>query len=39
MSLTEEEIIPHKTDVGALANRINMETRTLHNKIDKLVTL
>lgn len=37
--LTEEETIPHKTDVGALANRINLETRALHNKIDKLVTL
>lgn len=37
--LSQHEIIPHKTDVGALANRINMETRALHNKIDKLVTL
>lgn len=37
--MSQHEIIPHVTDVGALANRINMETRTLHNKIDKLVTL
>ncbi|OBA19126.1 heme oxygenase [Metschnikowia bicuspidata var. bicuspidata NRRL YB-4993] len=37
--LSQHEIIPHKTDVGALANRINMETRALHNKIDRLVTL
>lgn len=37
--LSQHEIIPHKTDVGALANRINLETRALHNKIDKLVTL
>ncbi|GEQ68122.1 hypothetical protein JCM33374_g1789 [Metschnikowia sp. JCM 33374] len=37
--LTQHEIIPHKTDIGALANRINSETRALHNKIDKLVTL
>lgn len=37
--LAQQEIIPHKTDVGALANRINSETRALHNKIDKLVTL
>lgn len=39
VKLSKHEIIPHKTDVGALANRINMETRSLHNKIDKLVTL
>ncbi|EEQ40010.1 hypothetical protein CLUG_04138 [Clavispora lusitaniae ATCC 42720] len=37
--LNQQEIIPSRTDVGALANRINMETRSLHNKIDKLVTL
>lgn len=37
--LSQQEIIPHPTDVGALANRINSETRSLHNKIDKLVTL
>lgn len=37
--LNEQEIIPRPTDVGALANRINLETRSLHNKIDKLVTL
>lgn len=37
--LSLQEIIPHKTDVGALANRINLETRAQHNKIDKWVTL
>lgn len=37
--LLHNEIIPQPTDVGALANRINSETRALHNKIDKLVTL
>lgn len=37
--LSQQEIIPQPTDVGALANRINLETRSLHNKIDKLVTL
>lgn len=37
--LQQQEIIPQPTDVGALANRINLETRALHNKIDKLVTL
>lgn len=37
--LSLHEVIPHKTDVGALANRINLETRALHNKIDKWVTL
>lgn len=37
--LSLHEIIPHKTDVGALANRINLDTRALHNKIDKWVTL
>lgn len=37
--LGEKEIIPSRTDVGALANRINIETRTLHNKIDKMMTV
>lgn len=37
--LSLHEVIPHKTDIGALANRINLETRALHNKIDKWVTL
>ncbi|KAI3405372.2 HMX1 [Candida oxycetoniae] len=37
--LSQKEIIPTKTDVGALANRINLETQTLHNKVDKMVTL
>ncbi|EMG45984.1 HMX1 Heme-binding protein HMX1 [Candida maltosa Xu316] len=37
--LPQHEIIPSKTDVGALANRINTETRSLHDKVDKMVTL
>lgn len=37
--INQHEIIPAKNDVGALANRINMETRALHNQIDKMVTL
>lgn len=37
--MNSNEIIPSRTDVGALANRINLETRQLHNSIDKLVTL
>lgn len=37
--LNQHEIIPSPTDVGALANRINKDTRTLHNKIDKMMTL
>lgn len=37
--INQHEIIPAKSDVGALANRINSETRSLHNQIDKMVTL
>ncbi|EGW34641.1 heme-binding peroxidase [Spathaspora passalidarum NRRL Y-27907] len=37
--LSQHEIIPAPNDVGALANRINKETRSLHDKIDKVVTL
>ncbi|CAI5757772.1 unnamed protein product [Candida verbasci] len=37
--LSQHEIIPAKTDIGALANRINKETQSLHDKVDKLVTL
>ena len=37
--LAQHEAVPAPTDVGALANRINKETRTLHNKIDKMMTL
>lgn len=37
--INQQEIIPAKNDIGALANRINMETRSLHNNVDKLVTL
>lgn len=34
-----EEILPKPTDIGALANRINRETRSLHNVVDKMLTL
>lgn len=37
--LNQHEILPSPTDTGALANRINRETRELHNKIDKMITL
>lgn len=37
--LSQHEILPAKNDIGALANRINSETRSLHDKVDKLVTL
>lgn len=37
--LNQHEIIPLAQDLGALANRINLETRLLHNKIDKEMTL
>ena len=37
--LAQHEIIPTKRDVGALANRINLETRSLHDKVDKMVSL
>ncbi|KAI5967382.1 hypothetical protein KGF57_000410 [Candida theae] len=37
--LAQHEIIPAKRDVGALANRINLETRSLHDKVDKMVSL
>lgn len=37
--INQHEIIPAKNDVGALANRINSETRSLHNQVDKMVTL
>ncbi|TID29149.1 hypothetical protein CANINC_002106 [Pichia inconspicua] len=37
--INQHEIIPAKNDLGALGNRINMETRSLHNQVDKLVTL
>ncbi|ODV97542.1 hypothetical protein PACTADRAFT_47444 [Pachysolen tannophilus NRRL Y-2460] len=36
---TQQEILPLKTDVGALGNRINLETRANHNKVDKMMTL
>lgn len=36
---TQLEVLPLKTDLGALGNRINLETRSLHNKIDKMMTL
>lgn len=37
--INQEEVLPLKTDIGALANRINLETRSLHNKVDKQMTL
>lgn len=37
--LNQHEIIPLASDVGALGNRINKDTRQLHNKIDKMMTL
>jgi heme oxygenase len=37
--INQHEIIPAKNDVGALGNRINSETRSLHDQINKLVTL
>ncbi|CAB4253963.1 similar to Saccharomyces cerevisiae YLR205C HMX1 ER localized heme oxygenase, involved in heme degradation during iron starvation and in the oxidative stress response [Maudiozyma barnettii] len=33
------ETIPSPTDIGALANRINLHTRDAHNKIDKAMSL
>ena len=39
MAAPKEPVIPAKSDVGALANRINSETRAAHDKIDKLVTV
>lgn len=38
-TIPSHEIIPAKNDVGALANRINSETRAVHNQVDKMVTL
>lgn len=35
----QSEILPLPTDVGALANRINFNTRSEHNVIDRAVTL
>ena len=37
--LSQNEILPAKDDIGALANRINLETRGHHDKVDKMVTL
>lgn len=37
--LNQKEIIPLPNDIGALGNRINADTRQLHNKIDKMMTL
>ncbi|KAK6461973.1 heme-binding peroxidase [Scheffersomyces coipomensis] len=36
--LSQHEILPAKNDEGALANRINLETRSLHDKIDKMMS-
>lgn len=32
-------MIPDKNDLGALANRINLETKTIHDKLDKSVSM
>ncbi|KAK6202379.1 heme binding protein [Scheffersomyces amazonensis] len=37
--LSQHEILPAKNDVGALANRINAETRGHHDKVDKMMSL
>ncbi|KAI0461743.1 hypothetical protein LJB42_004816 [Komagataella kurtzmanii] len=37
--IPQQEIIPLRTDLAALGNRINAETRNAHNKIDKMMTL
>ncbi|ODV76848.1 heme oxygenase [Suhomyces tanzawaensis NRRL Y-17324] len=37
--LSQQEILPAKDDIGALANRINLETRGHHDKVDKMMTL
>ncbi|ODV91794.1 hypothetical protein CANCADRAFT_23332 [Tortispora caseinolytica NRRL Y-17796] len=37
--LTQEDIIPAKSDVGALANRINAETKSAHDKINGLIDI
>ncbi len=39
IKLTQEDQIPLATDMGALGNRINKQTKTIHNKIDKVVSL
>lgn len=36
--IADSEIIPRRTDIGALGNRINAETRSHHNKVDKMMT-
>lgn len=37
--LNQHEIIPAKNDVGALANRINTQTKGQHDKINKAIVL
>ncbi|ODQ81494.1 hypothetical protein BABINDRAFT_179216 [Babjeviella inositovora NRRL Y-12698] len=37
--LSQQEIIPLPTDLGALGNRINHGTREAHNKIDKMMMI
>jgi len=37
--LNQHEIIPLPTDIGALGNRINLNTRKEHDVVDKAVTL
>lgn len=35
----QQDMIPAPNDVGALANRINKSTRSVHNRIDNLISL
>ncbi|CUM63353.1 uncharacterized protein PRCAT00000926001 [Priceomyces carsonii] len=37
--LSQHEILPAKTDVGALANRINANTKECHDKVNKQMAL
>ncbi|CDK24494.1 unnamed protein product [Kuraishia capsulata CBS 1993] len=37
--ITQSEVLPLKSDLGALANRINKRTQTAHNSINKLMVL
>jgi heme oxygenase len=37
--IPQQEILPLATDIGALGNRINFNTRTEHNTINRTITL
>ena len=39
MSVEHATTIPSPTDVGALANRINFQTRDMHNKINAYMSM